>query len=62
VNWQPIETAPRDGTEILVWSEKECFSVIWRGKGWFIGFNDIYGDFIHVNATHWMPLPPHPTD
>ena len=66
VEWQPIETAPRDGTPILailkVTNNKTNFAwhepnVIWATddesdwyRGW--GFDDY---------THWMPLPPPPT-
>ena len=60
--WQPIETAPRDGTEILVYTCSGCFYVV--------SYDDIYsapwrvinseGFREHV-PTHWMPLPPPPT-
>jgi hypothetical protein len=36
--WQPIETAPRDGTNILVWVRGECAVAYWVkdafGKCW----------------------------
>lgn len=63
--WKPIETAPKDGTSILVgapeWEPELCS---WRNDCWFRGWcagglrSDTYGpDF---DPTHWMPLPPPP--
>ena len=63
--WQPIATAPKDGTDILAYSPKapnpKTRTTWWRraedGKG-FIGwgeFNESYWP-----ATHWMPLPAPP--
>lgn len=66
--WQPIETAPRDETKIIVF---------YSGKatiGWFDGDSlylewsrDEYGPRPVANgrihgrlATHWMPLPEPP--
>ncbi len=61
MKWQPIETAPTDGTRILL-----------RGKDGKIadghyGQPDGYANpkqfvwpYIHANPTHWRPLPEPP--
>ena len=66
MSWQPIETAPRDGTIVLYWSNRgfavgnspgACVRGNWeqiRGS-WFGS-----GDKLAMLATHWMPLPPPP--
>ena len=60
--WQPIETAPRNATEILVILANHDVHVVYghyydlRQKfEWaqFDGVND-------YNPTHWMPLPKPP--
>ena len=64
--WQPIETAPRDGTPILgarldcndqyvmYWMEEDETAPLYR---WAI----IDGGVMHKDAlTHWMPLPEPP--
>lgn len=60
MEWQPIDTAPKDGRDILVaWSSKI------DGK-WFVEtavyFNGKFScqDDMLVDATHWQPLPPPP--
>ena len=58
--WQPIETAPRDGSEILVAANGLISLVIWYdGLGWQLsetGKNAEDADLC-FEPTHWMPLP-----
>lgn len=73
--WQPIETAPRDGREILLFTVQvvddycdEAFSAVQIGR-WDNG--NTCSDPLWARApgwdlhrigepTHWMPLPPPP--
>lgn len=61
--WQPIETAPRDGTPILaypVWSSSPVAEVVWRPMKRTTGRWESRGLAVHGTLTHWMPLPPPP--
>jgi len=60
-SWQPIETAPRDGTSVLVFCDNQFKIGHWSiiGKGWRYSF--ILQDRNALNPTHWMPLPAPPT-
>jgi hypothetical protein len=61
--WQPIETAPKDGTIVLGWEPR---AAKWKIK--FIAFQYMSGTGFWFNAaasgavkaTHWMPLPEGP--
>lgn len=57
--WQPIETAPRDGTEILAWNGSERLILLW--SDWLYGwtFNDDR-EILEGLVTHWQPLPSPP--
>jgi hypothetical protein len=46
--WQPIETAPRDWSQVLVVMRNGAFSTA------------RYDKHSEPQATHWMPLPPAP--
>lgn len=58
--WQPIETAPKDGTIILLWYKAIGHEMaFWNGKSWDDGdFYDNLGS--DADFTHWMPLPKAP--
>jgi hypothetical protein len=60
--WQPIETAPKDGTPVL------CFEPHSMGGYCFVAAPNEDGDWCDNLATlntykptHWMPLPAPPT-
>lgn len=63
MEWQPIATAPKDGTEILV-----LYGTQGNVKR-LAYFSKLYGYWLskgepqlglEENATHWVPLPPPP--
>lgn len=65
--WQPIETAPKDGTEILARGEHLSVSVVryeehhscWAyTMGCGSDDHAVFYAFMRVTPTHWMPLPP----
>lgn len=58
-SWQSIETAPKDGTIIDVWTQKDgrIPNVYWDGEDWV----SMYLMWSGI-PTHWMPLPEPPGD
>jgi len=59
--WQPIETAPKDGTPILAWIcwfDGPCVHTGHFSSGEF--WPD-FRDAASKTPTHWMPLPAAPT-
>lgn len=63
--WQPIETAPRDGTSILVFTERGVFEATFDSY-WEFAVADYHGCLCCSgggdNPTHWMPLPEPPME
>jgi hypothetical protein len=65
-DWQPIDTAPKDGTEVLGYSDERDPKIeLIR----YLGADFVDGDLIckwldrdeaEFPATHWMPLPKPP--
>ena len=65
--WQPIETAPKDGRDFLVWNRENRV----RKARWYersssdLGVSLYEGDGVNsfkggIQPTHWMPLPAPP--
>ena len=59
--WQPIETAPKDGTQILLWIrgiEPRPRIGYWAERGCDSGWYGLQSQHAYgVIVTHWMPLP-----
>jgi len=70
--WQPIATAPRDGTAVLIAKHSPAWGwvlgaghyvEIHKVKGWIArAIHDSPGVFGLGDPTHWMPLPASPKD
>lgn len=62
-NWQPIETAPKDGTRILIYDPTHYRDPIitiaeYRCGGWLGEDGGVYDCCSsEYEPTHWMPLP-----
>jgi len=72
MQWQPIETAPKDGTRILVTGEGIIWIASWKEieipndngidhfESWVVyECEDIYFNYelSHMDITHWQHLP-----
>jgi hypothetical protein len=65
MEWQPIETAPKDGTAVLLWLSGDAAFFDWMVVGSYDGDDAGWNDGItmfRLEPTHWMPLPRPPSD
>lgn len=75
MEWRAIETAPKDGTNILVcrtefdeplmavarWDENMHGSGYYDEFGWMrVGYQGLATDAVTPPPSHWMPLPAPP--
>lgn len=68
LEWQPIESAPKDGTSIILYvAWRIVGEARWQGDGhdegwWWAGTDpgDYNADKISSQPTHWMALPEPP--
>lgn len=66
--WQPIETAPKDETEVLLYCPDDVLpqwsiTTGWADNhGWHLVQTGGYAEDndVYPNPTHWMPLPKPP--
>ena len=74
--WHPIETAPKDGTYVLItggapgygWDGRRhdfptppCVVAAFLEPQWQFAYYDSGFYGIWINPTHWMPVPPPPS-
>ena len=71
--WRHIETAPKDGSYLLLWEQYSDapFVGYWSGGSWSVSHEHVDAeggwdganvvDALSMPITHWMPLPPPPT-
>lgn len=56
--WQPIETAPRDETDVIVWAHGRAMGARWTDHGpgecWRVNIMS----FVRIEPTHWLPHKP----
>ena len=62
MKWQPIETAPKDGTKSLGFADGEMATVEWieLGAYWSLVICGAFAESGEWWPTHWMPLPAPP--
>ena len=65
-DWQPVETAPRDGTPLLLFARASTATASIVLVGWYLTHWDWIECCFAPNSpvgivpTHWMPLPAPP--
>jgi len=70
--WYSIETAPKDGKNVLIGGSCGVYQCAWResrfagqgstpeGKRWYVTGSETHR-YEETDSTHWMPLPNPPT-
>ena len=67
MKWLPIDSAPKDGSYILLFTQYGIAECYWNYDHWeqiaCYSTYDGRGDVVlHDTPTHWMPIPPYPVD
>ena len=67
MEWQPRETAPRDGQQVIVWCAdgQAAIAEYYQAPDGFCGWEAGHTAegkrmILSYPVTHWMPLPPPP--
>lgn len=63
MEWKSIETAPKDGTLVLLLGKDQRHADgYWQGRTPFTGNGHWVWPYVNREPTHWMPLPPPPKE
>ena len=64
MEWQPIETAPKDGVTVLVYMDGDVFQGQYKNNHWIFPFSNYHGcgccSEENDSPSYWMPLPSPP--
>jgi hypothetical protein len=68
MNWQPIDTAPKDGTSFLAFEDGDVYQCCWGPEAWDQSWRPLVLNYHgcgccgggKIAFTHWMPLPEPP--
>lgn len=62
MNWQPIETVPKDGSWVLLYHHDSCDYLMaqWFHGAWWGKRTQSGRAITWRTASHWMPLPEPP--
>ena len=61
MEWQNIDSAPKDGTEVLLFHRGCCVIGLWMDYGHRQCWEDNVEGF-ELEPTHWQPLPDLPVE
>ena len=62
--WEPIETAPKDGTPFIAASQMDAFRAFYDTEQgvWVCEDDGLWFGALPILPTHWMPLPAAPRE
>lgn len=62
LEWRTIDSAPRDGSTVLVAhaSNGAIFCAAWENDAWIDGATNSFDEPVEYSPSHWLPLPPAP--
>lgn len=62
-SWRPMDTAPRDGSEILIYDPREGYGVNQaKWDEWAAAWVEVIEEHGRFEPSRWMPLPAPPAD